>query len=102
MGNCLSNMVVSPVAHLLLITLGFIAFVGMLPGAEANETLMKQKFDEADTNKDGRICYHEYHEFNPNVSEGRFDEAAGTDKTLDLEEFTVLEATGSAPPPGVL
>merc|ERR1712001_219344 len=103
MGIRLFSMVKSPVAHLLLISLGFIAFVGtLLPGACGQSQSIKDKFKEADKNGDEHLCYKEYHASNPNVSEAKFDEAAGRDKRLDLEEYMKLEGTGSAPPPGFL
>merc|ERR1719495_2903367 len=82
-------MIKSPAARLLLISLGFIAFVGtLLPGAYGMENYAKLK--KIDTNSDGQISWKELIELFPYVSEADFDEFTNGDKELSMEEFLYL------------
>merc|ERR1719495_2411488 len=86
-------MIKSPAARLLLISLGFIAFVigTLLPGAYGMARLAKIKnyaeLKKIDTNSDGQISWKELIELFPYVSEAEFDEFTNGDKELSMEEF---------------
>merc|ERR1711970_187403 len=92
MGNRLFSMVKSPAARLLLISLGFIAFVGtLLPGAYGDfDAARLAKLKKIDTNNDGQISWKELIELFPYVSEADFDEFTNGDKELGMEEFLYL------------
>merc|ERR1719495_304759 len=89
-------MVKSPAARLLLISLGFIAFVvgTLLPGAYGMARFGKIKnyaeLKKIDTNSDGQISWKELIELFPYVSEADFDNFTNGDKELGMEEFLYL------------
>merc|ERR1719244_1898189 len=85
-------MIKSPAARLLLISLGFIAFVGtLLPGAYGGFYADKMtQFKKIDTNRDKIISWEEFHDEYWRVSKAKFDEFTNGDKKLDLLEFFAL------------
>merc|ERR1719244_264785 len=89
-------MVKSPAARLLLISLGFIAFVGtLLPGAYGGDDVQFNaanlaKMKKIDTNSDGHISWNELIELFPKVSAAEYSKFHEGEKFLNTVEYLAM------------